>query len=591
MPLGEEVKLKKALNTWQIFFISFSGIFGTGFLFAILSGAAYSGPAILVTWIIAGLFFIIFGIVFTELGTMFPFSGSLVRYHIFSHGSAGNFQIGWTYLVGAIAGPPVEVVGMITLASVFAPQLYDPHLGILTTLGILVAIGLMGFFALVQYLGVNIYGNINAGLTILKVGVIILMILFGFALIFRPENLYALRGHFAPYGYGTVFSALVVTGIVYSYTGFRQGLDFAGEAKNPSKSLPIATIWAVVVSMVLYILLQIVFIGGINWSAAGVSVGNWRGLYTSQWTGNPFYYEFLASKINILVGFALIVVAIAIISPFTAMGVYSGTAARSIYGFSKSSYLPKFLGKVDKRFKTPAIGILVSFIIAILFLLPFPSWYLLVGITSSFGVYSYMQAGVTAAVLRKTKPNFPRIFRTPFGSVLFPLSFVLASMLVYWTGWSIVRDLVYIVDGGLPLFLMAKKGREIFKLNNRQLSVYSAIYWIGLAISAYFAAIMPGNFFLYWGILAVLTIAGYFVLYSRSGYSREARALSWTVFYNAIIMIVSYFGSLGTNSITYPWDYLIFLVVSIGFYYYIVHIGFETDEMKEFESNKFIVQE
>ncbi|MCL5789441.1 MAG: APC family permease [Candidatus Thermoplasmatota archaeon] len=587
----EPVRLKKALNTWQIFFISFSGIFGTGFLFAILSGAAYAGPAILISWIIAGAFFIIFGIVFTELGTMFPFSGSLVRYHIFSHGSAGNFQIGWAYLVGAIAGPPVEVVGMITLASAFAPYLYNSTLGILTLPGIALAIGLMGFFALVQYIGVNVYGNINSGLTILKVGVIVLMILLGLVLIFKPENLYGLTGHFSPYGYGTVFSALVVTGIVYSYTGFRQGLDFAGEAKNPSKSLPVATIWAVVVSMVLYILLQIVFIGGINWSAAGVAVGNWSGLYSSHWSANPFYYEFIASRINLLIGFALIIVAIAIISPFTAMGVYSGTAARSVYGFSKSSYLPSVLGKVDKRFRTPGVAILVMFIVGVMFLLPFPSWYLLVGITSSFGVYSYMQAGITAAVLRKVKPNFPRIFKTPVPSVIFPISFVLASMLVYWTGWNIVRDLVFIVDGGLPLFLMAAKGRDVFRLKLAESSTFSAVYWIVLAIDAVIAMLKPSEFFVYWAILSILTIGGYFYLYNHSKYSKEARALSWTVIYNVLLMIVSYFGSLGKNVLQEPWDYLVFLVISIGMYYYIVRIGFETEELKQFEKNEFKVTE
>ena len=100
-------KLRKSLTGLDIFLISFSGMVGSGWLLGVLAGPSYAGPAAILTWIIAGIFFIILALVFSELGSMFPYSGSLVRFNEYSHGPASNFKLGSAtrYLPGSRKSP------------------------------------------------------------------------------------------------------------------------------------------------------------------------------------------------------------------------------------------------------------------------------------------------------------------------------------------------------------------------------------------------------------------------------------------------------------------------------------------------------
>ncbi|HIH59992.1 MAG TPA: amino acid permease, partial [Ferroplasma sp.] len=84
--VDSSTKLKKSLSSVDIFLISFSGMVGSGWLLGVLAGPAYAGPGAILTWVVAGIFFIILALVFAELGTLFPYSGSLVRFNEFSHG-------------------------------------------------------------------------------------------------------------------------------------------------------------------------------------------------------------------------------------------------------------------------------------------------------------------------------------------------------------------------------------------------------------------------------------------------------------------------------------------------------------------------
>ncbi len=171
----------------------------------------------------------------------------------------------------------------------------------------------------------------------------------------------------------------------------------------------------------------------------------------------------------------------AVISSASTLGVYVGSSARSLYGMNKIDYFPNIFGRLHPKFRTPWVSLLITFIIGALFLLPFPSWYALVGINSSFTVYAYLAAGITNTSLRKTAPEIHREFKTPFLGIMAPIGFVIASLLVYFSGWSIVSLLLLIVSGGLPLFLLSPYGRRTFSISLKTAIVYSIIYWIILS--------------------------------------------------------------------------------------------------------------
>lgn len=577
----------------DIFLISFSGMVGSGWLLGVLAGPAYAGPASILTWVVAGVFFIILALVFSELGTLFPYSGSLVRFNEFSHGPVSNFYLGWAYMIGAIATPPVEAAALTGFISSYVPGIYNSSVALLTPLGVIVALALLGLFIIVQYAGVNVFGKSNAVMTWFKMAAIILTIIFVFAFIFHARNFFALSHGFLPYGPSSVFAAMVPAGVIFSYEGFRQGLDYAGETKNPKRSVPLGMISAMLAAMATYIMLQIVFIGAVNWKAAGVPVGDWSGLLSSTWSANPFFYAFHSTDETLLIGFSIFLIIVAVISSASTLGVYVGSSARSLYGMAKMNYIPAFFGKIHPRFRTPWISLVVTFIIGAMFLLPFPSWYALVGINSSFTVFAYLAAGITNTSLRKTAPEMEMPFKTPFLTVMAPLAFVIASMLVYFSGWSTVALLLLIVDGGLPIFLLSRYGRETFHINMRSASLFSAIYWVIFIFIGIIYALSLLPFAEYFALFSATILVTPYLLYrmSERTASIHIRASIWIVVYSIILGIMSYYGSLGINAIPFPYDYIIMAIMSLTIYFIAINTGYHTDKLKEYQSTGGVTDE
>ena len=591
--LNNGPKLRKSLTSLDIFLISFSGMVGSGWLLGVLAGPAYAGPAAILTWVIAGFFFIVLALVFSELGAMFPYSGSLVRFNEYSHGPFSNFKLGWAYLIGALATPPVEAAALTSFISSYVPGLYDFKHSLLTPLGVIVSIGILALFIFIQYIGVNIFGKTNAIMTWFKMAAIILTIIFGLAFIFNAKNFFSLPQGFLPYHVSSIFVAMIPAGIVFSYEGFRQGLDYAGETKNPQRSVPLGMITAIVAAMITYIVLQIVFIGAINWSAAGVTVGDWSALQSSAWSANPFYYAFNSTGVTLLVGFSILLVIAAVVSSAATLGVFSGTSGRSFYGMSRMKYFPELFGRIHPKFQTPWISILLTFIIGALFLLPFPSWYALVGINASFTVYAYLAAGITNTVLRRTSPDLKRPFRTPLLYILAPAGFIIASMLVYFSGWSIISFLMLIVNGGLPLFVLSPYGRRVFNLKVKTAVIFSTIYWILFIALAVIFDLSLLSFNYYWTLFSAVIAISPYLLYRLSNKSSRnvILAYSWIVLYDIVLGIISYYGSLGTDTITFPTDYIIMAVVSAIVYVFAIKVGYNTEKMISFKDGKEVLSE
>ncbi|EQB74391.1 MAG: hypothetical protein AMDU4_FER2C00013G0012 [Ferroplasma sp. Type II] len=591
--VDNSIKLKKSLSSVDIFLISFSGMVGSGWLLGVLAGPAYAGPGAILTWIVAGIFFIILALVFAELGTLFPYSGSLVRFNEFSHGPVSNFYLGWAYTIGAIATPPVEAAALTGFLSSYVPGIYNSSISLLTPLGVVLALVLLAIFIVVQYVGVNIFGKSNAVMTWFKMGAIILTIIFVAAFIFHASNFFTLPHGFFPYGPSSIFAAMVPAGVIFSYEGFRQGLDYAGETRNPKKSVPLGMISAMLAAMATYVLLQIAFIGAINWKAAKVPVGDWSALLASKWSANPFYYAFHSTNEILLIGFSIFLIIVAVISSAATLGVYVGSSARSLYGMARMNYIPAFFGRIHPRFRTPWISLVITFIIGAMFLLPFPSWYALVGINSSFTVFAYLAAGITNTSLRKTAPEMHRPFKTPFLTVMAPLGFVIASMLVYFAGWSIVSLLLLIVDGGLPIFLLSNYGRKTFNIILRTASLFSLVYWvIFIFIGAVYALSLlpfPAYFTLFSATIIITPLA----LYRLSGGSAQIhlKASVWVVVYSIFLGIMSYYGSLGVNIIPFPYDYIIFAIISLAIYFIAINTGYHTDKLKEYQATGGVTNE
>ncbi len=563
---------------------------GSGWLFAALAGAAYAGPASLISWLIAGVLFIFIGLSYAELGSMLPFTGSLVRIDHYVHGSISNYLLGWAYLIGSATTVSMEAEAIIMYTNKYLPLFSTPS-GYLTPLGILAAALLIGAFTAIQLIGVNIFGKVNTVITIWKFIIPSLTAILLIALYLHPNN-FTSYGGFAPFGWVAVFTALIPSGIVWAYEGFRQALEYAGEAKNPKRDVPLALILSIIIVAVLYMVLEIAFIGGINWHniylpnndgqyAIQIKPGDWADLIKSNWASSPFYSELYASGIALLISFAIILLIDAWLSPAGTMGVYVGTTARSFYGLARQGYYPSIFGNLHSKFQTPWFSLLITYIIAVLFLLPFPTWYQIVSVSTTATIINYLAGGPALIVLRKTAPEVNRAYKAPAPWIIGSLSFVASSMLIYWTGWPYLGYVFLITAFGLPLLVMGY--RKSIGIDYSETIAFSAVFWIVLTVLIYYGFIINElPFYVYWSAFSILLIASMAYLYFRSEndyVAREIRASAWFVGYMIIMGILSYVGSMGMGYIQYPWDYVIALVVSFVLFMVSIMQGFETKEI------------
>ena len=417
-------KLRTSLNTWDLLFLSLGGIIGSGWLFAAYAASSIAGPAAIISWIIGGVIVLIIAMNYAELGAMIPRSGAIVRYGQYSHGNMAGYFMAWAYFLSAVSVPAIEAEAVVEYASPYIGGLYNGV--VLQPIGIFFAALLMVFFFFLNYWGIKIMGKTNTGMTWWKMILPLVTILLLVTVRFDVANFVTLAAGstgsgFMPYGFAPVMAAVATSGIVFSFLGFRQGLDYGGESKTPQRSIPIATIGSVLIGILIYVLLQVAFIGAINFSSLGEPSGSWNllaplsnGSYstTAITALNSAPFASLASSVG-LVMLTYVLFADAYVSPSGTLNVYLGTSMRTLYGTAALGYLPNSLMKVDEKRRIPVMPLVISLIVGIIFFAPFPSWYKLVGFITSATVFTYLIGGPALRSLRRNAKELKRPFNLP----------------------------------------------------------------------------------------------------------------------------------------------------------------------------------
>ena len=250
---------------------------GSGILFAAAGGTEYAGGAVVYSWIVAAILIAIVTIPYAEISAMAPRSGISARISYYAYGNYGGFMGGWGLLVWTIMIPPIEAIAVSTYASYYLPALtYINSAGviILSIYGILLSVGLTIFFAILNLIGVGRFGKFNTALTWLKIGAVVIFIIMVPLYIFHPGN-FSLKAPFfiSSTDFPGIFIAIPATGILFSFGGYRQVADMAGEIRNPRKNVPRAVILTLVIQSILYILMAIVIVGAVNFSLVPNSTG------------------------------------------------------------------------------------------------------------------------------------------------------------------------------------------------------------------------------------------------------------------------------------------------------------------------------
>jgi amino acid transporter len=130
----------------------------------------------------------------------------------------------------------------------------------------------------------------------------------------------------------------------------------------------------------------------------------------------------------------------AFISPSGTGLIYTTGTSRVSYGLARNRYAPQIFGKVSSN-GIPWVGLIGAFLIGLLFLLPFPSWHSLVGLITGASVLMYAGAPLSVGSFRRQVPDANRPYRMPAAAVLAPFAFIIADLLIYWSGFEVVWKL------------------------------------------------------------------------------------------------------------------------------------------------------
>jgi amino acid transporter len=420
---------------------------------------------------------------------MWPVAGGTARFPHYAFGGAAGASFGWFSWLQAATVAPIEVLAMITYGQHYSfasgwMKTTSSGTSVLTASGIVAAVILMAIFTSINFLGIRKLAHTNSAATWWKIGVPLLTIFVLGIVNFHASNFTAADG-FNPFGAKGVLAAVSTSGIIFALLGFEQADQLAGESARPKRDIPRAVIMSVVIGAVIYIALQVIFLGALPPSQIGHTWAH--GAYTAM-TG-PF------AQLATLVGvgwLAAILYVDAIISPGGTGLIYTTSSSRVSYGLSRNGYFPTVYESTDKR-GVPWFGLLTAFVVGCICFLPFPSWTSLVGLITAASVLMYAGAPLAFGVFRRRLPHAERPWRAPLGAVLAPLAFIVANLLILWSGW----DTVWRLGVAILIGYVILAATRIFNWNSQspQLDLRAAswlpFYLVGMGVLVYLSDFGP----------------------------------------------------------------------------------------------------
>jgi amino acid transporter len=503
-PARHSTSLKREVGLIGLMWASVGSIIGSGWLFGAQEGLIAAGPAATISWVVGGLMMMVLALIHAELGGMYPVSGGTARFPHYAFGGAAGASFGWFSWLQAATVAPIEVSAMITYGQhySFAHSWLNQETKVLTTSGLIVAVVLMALLTSINFLGIKKLAAANSAATWWKIAVPLLVILVLAIGNFNGSNFTAADG-FNPDGFHGILAAISTSGIIFSYLGFEQADQLAGESKNPKRDIPIAIIGAMIIGIIVYVALQVAFLLALPSSAIG---DTWsqegKGLYT-LFTG-PFAEVATLLSIGWL---ASIVYADAIISPAGTGLIYTTGSSRVSYGLSRNGYVPTPFEWVNER-GVPWVGLIAAFVTGCICFLPFPSWQSLVGLITSASVLMYAGAPLSLGAFRKRLPDADRPYRLPMAGFMAPFGFTISGLVILWSTWDTDWKLGIAILIGYVILAISR----IFNLNDKsphlhwRSASWLPAYILGMGLITYISSFGPmDNPILgdYTGILAV----------------------------------------------------------------------------------------
>jgi APA family basic amino acid/polyamine antiporter len=443
--------LKRTLGPLDLILLGVGVILGTGIFVVTGRAAAQSaGPAVIISFAIAGFAAGLAALCYAEMGSMLPISGSAYTYAYATMGELIAFVIGWTLILEWVVSAALVAAGWsgyftALLRTTFnvilaprwcnAPLAYDMGQHSFVGTGAVINLPAVLFTAFITAIlipGMKQSARFNAAVVAIKFSTIGLFLFFA-ARHMKLENLTPFippnRGEFGQFGLSGVMQG--ATMVYLSFIGFDAVTTTAQEAKNPQRDIPLGTLSSVGICTLFYILVAFVLTGVVPYEELAVPDSLARGL-------QPTGLLWLQSVVSMgaVIGLSSCLLGALVAQP------------RIFLAMSRDGMLPKSLGRIHARFGTPHVGTAVTGVCCSVLAGIFPIDVL--GEMASTGtLVIFFLVSVCVMILRVRQPHQPRRFKVPGGTFFLPLlsATISAVLIVAATGPTKLRLLVWMVTG------------------------------------------------------------------------------------------------------------------------------------------------
>jgi APA family basic amino acid/polyamine antiporter len=476
-----EHSLKRVLGPLNLVTLGIGAIIGTGiFVLTGQAAAQYTGPAIVLSMMLAGTASALAGLCYSEFASTVPIAGSAYTYGYATLGEFVAWIIGWDLILEYALGAATVAVGWSGHLTAF---LHD-FLGISIPASIAAApctlINTAGcspdaiingpallitlLVTILIIVGVKESANVNTAIVLVKVAVVMIVILGGVAFVnaanwtpFVPPN----TGNFGDYGWSGVLRGAGV--IFFAYIGFDAVSVAAQEAKNPQRDMPIGILGSLVVCTILYILVSGITVGLVPYkqmlgSAAPLVVAI-RAAETASGGSSLLRVMTMLVELGAIAGLSSVMVVMMMAQP------------RIFYSMAHDGLLPPFAKKIHPRFRTPHItSIITGVVVAV------ASGFTPIGalgeLVSIGTLLAFVIVSIGVIFLRYQRPDLDRPFKTPFVPAVPILSALVSfGLMAGLPGETWLRLVVWMAIGFVIYF---GYGRSHSELRKRELATAGA---------------------------------------------------------------------------------------------------------------------
>ena len=433
--------LKRTLTAMDLTLLGIGAIIGTGiFVLTGTAAANQAGPAIVLSYVIAGLACGFAALCYAEFAAMIPISGSAYTYAYATLGEIFAWMIGWDLILEYAVGSMTVAVGWsgyfqrilagfgIALPAWMAAAPGVAAGALINLPAVLITLAIM----VLLVVGVRESARFNAAMVAVKLAAVLFFIAVG-ATYVKPAN----WSPFMPYGFPGVMTGAAV--VFFAYIGFDAVSTTAEEAKNPKRDLPIGIIASLIICTLLYLIVAAILSGIVP----------------------VVQFKNDAQFLNAPVGYALSVInkdwAAGLVSAGAVAGITSVllvmlmSQPRIFFAMSRDQLLPAGVSKVHPKFRTPYITTIITCVIVSI-VAAFVPIQILGEMTSIGTLFAFVVVSLAVIILRIKRPEAVRPFRVPFGFVIPVLGVVSCLYLmvslsvmtwVRFLGWLDIGMVIY----------------------------------------------------------------------------------------------------------------------------------------------------